>query len=32
MAWTQKKNGYFSTGATGFGVRVIARFLQQRAS
>jgi len=32
MAWTQKKNGYYSIGATGFGVRVIARFLQQRGS
>ncbi len=30
MAWTQKKSGYFSTGATGFGVRVIAKFLQAR--
>ncbi len=30
MAWTQKKSGFFSTGATGFGVRVIARFLQAR--
>ena len=32
MAWTPKKSGYFSIGATGFGVRVIARFLQQRGS
>ena len=32
MAWTQKKTGYFTTGATGFGVRVVARFLQARGS
>ncbi len=32
MAWTAKKSGYFSTGATGFGVRVIARYLQARGS
>ncbi len=32
MAWTQKKTGHFSTGATGFGVRVIARFLQTRGA
>ncbi len=30
MAWTAKKSGYFSTGATGFGVRVIAKWLQAR--
>lgn len=30
MAWTAKKNGHFSHGATGFGVRVIARWLQAR--
>jgi leucyl aminopeptidase len=28
MAWTAKSSGTFSTGATGFGVRVMARFLQ----
>ncbi len=30
MAWTSKKTGHFSVGATGFGVRVIARWLQSR--
>ncbi len=30
MAWTQKKSGNFTVGATGFGVRVIARWLQSR--
>jgi len=30
MAWTAKTTGFFSPGATGFGVRVIARFLQGR--
>ena len=30
MAWTGKKTGNFSVGATGFGVRVIARWLQNR--
>ncbi|MDF1701542.1 MAG: leucyl aminopeptidase [Planctomycetota bacterium] len=30
MAWTQKRTGLFSVGATGFGVRVIARWLQSR--
>lgn len=30
MAWTGKKTGNFSHGATGFGVRVIARWLQGR--
>lgn len=27
MAWTKKKTGTFTTGATGFGVRVLARLL-----
>ncbi|MDA1193851.1 MAG: leucyl aminopeptidase [Planctomycetota bacterium] len=30
MAWTAKKSGNFLVGATGFGVRVIARWLQSR--
>jgi len=30
MAWTAKTNAFFSVGATGFGVRVIARWLQAR--
>jgi leucyl aminopeptidase len=30
MAWTQKRTGNFTVGATGFGVRVIARWLQAR--
>lgn len=28
MAWTQKTGGTFTTGATGFGVRVLARLLR----
>ena len=28
MAWTSKTAGTFSKGATGFGVRVMTRFLQ----
>ena len=30
MAWTSKTSGNLSVGATGFGVRVIARFLEAR--
>ena len=30
MAWTTKTNAFFSHGATGFGVRVIAKWLQAR--
>ena len=30
MAWTSRTNGFFTPGATGFGVRVMARWLQAR--
>jgi leucyl aminopeptidase len=30
MAWTSRTNAFFTPGATGFGVRVLARWLQAR--